>query len=556
MAPTQMIAAQKSIPSPWHRRAEWLENAPAVLLIVAGLVWRLVSAHARFLNADEAMHYLLARQGSVVDAYRASLGTAHPPLLIILLYYWARISSTEFFLRLPSVAAGTASGWFLYAWLHRVRDRATALIAMALLLFSPALIYTSAEVRQYALALCFMSAALYLLERALMANSAPLMLASGVSLYLALLVHYSALIFAPTMALYGLLRIVSAHRKFPFVTAWAVSQAGAAAIATFLWKTHIAAIRHRPLIQDVAGSYLRSSLFHPRQENALLFLVRATLRLFHFLFSQGTVSAIAIVLFLAGIVLLFKRTNLTQWPAASSRQLAILLLTPLVINGATALVGLYPYGGTRHDSYLALFIMPAVAVPIACWKTSSPWTKPLIIAAVLAVANFTVRPAGAYIKASNQKKELMDRAVHYLQASARPGSILLTDYESGLLLSYYLCHGDITHPGVSIGTFYGSSCGAYESVALLPRLWVFRAASFPAQLDALEKTLPEVRNRELWLFQAGFIVDREPEFQALLTHYGCATPEKFGANILLCRIGVPASRAVPKRDSAEHESTM
>jgi hypothetical protein len=48
-----------------------------------------------------------------------------------------------------------------------------------------------------------------------------------------------------------------------------------------------------------------------------------------------------------------------------------------------------------------------------------------------------------------------------------------------------------------------------------------------------------LRTQEIWLFQAGFIVDREPEFQALLAQYGCSSPRKFGANILACRIKVP-----------------
>jgi hypothetical protein len=46
------------------------------------------------------------------------------------------------------------------------------------------------------------------------------------------------------------------------------------------------------------------------------------------------------------------------------------------------------------------------------------------------------------------------------------------------------------------------------------------------------------RGREMWLFQAGFIVDREPEFQELLTKFGCPTSRKFGANIVACRIEV------------------
>src|SRR5579884_232164 len=142
-----MIATQ-AVTTPGTRLATWLAGCAPILLILAGLIVRLISAYSKFLNADEAMHYLLALQPSFVEAYRASLGTAHPPLLILVLHYWELIGRSEFFLRLPSVLAGTAAGWFLYAWMRDVRDRTTAIIALALLLFAPALIYTSAEVRQ------------------------------------------------------------------------------------------------------------------------------------------------------------------------------------------------------------------------------------------------------------------------------------------------------------------------------------------------------------------------------------------------------------------------
>src|SRR5437667_12061285 len=103
----------------WQKRAGAL--APWAIILFALLV-RLAGAYSRFLNADEAMHYLFSLQPSFIATYRATLWTAHPPLLLILVHYWSLISSSEFFLRLPSVIAGTASGWFLYAWLRRITD--------------------------------------------------------------------------------------------------------------------------------------------------------------------------------------------------------------------------------------------------------------------------------------------------------------------------------------------------------------------------------------------------------------------------------------------------
>src|SRR5436309_6500353 len=93
-------------------RAAWSRHLAAIAppaLVLAGLLVRLVGAHSRFLNADEAMHDLFSLQPSFSATYQASLHTAHPPLLIILLHYWGMISSAEFFLRIPSVIAGTVA---------------------------------------------------------------------------------------------------------------------------------------------------------------------------------------------------------------------------------------------------------------------------------------------------------------------------------------------------------------------------------------------------------------------------------------------------------------
>src|SRR5436305_1329502 len=301
-----MIASEKSISTPPHGSRQALMRAAPLLLVLTGLAVRLIGAYCKFLNGDEAMHYLLAIQPTLTDAYRASLGTAHPPLLIVLLHYWGMISHAEFFLRLPSVLAGTATGWFVYAWLRDVADRTIALVAMSLVLFSPALIYTSAEVRQYALLLCFVAATLYLLDRGLMAQSPGLMLASATTLYFALLTQYAAIFFAACIAVYGLIRIADIRTKASFVAAWTGTQAGGVAITAILWKTHISVIRNRALTQDVAQSYLKSSLFHPGQENVFVFLAKANVRLFHFLFSQGAISALSMLLFIVGIVLLMR----------------------------------------------------------------------------------------------------------------------------------------------------------------------------------------------------------------------------------------------------------
>src|ERR1041385_2638369 len=228
-------------------RAEALGGVVALLLL--GLAVRLIGAYSRFLNPDECMHYLYSLQPSFLATYEASLHTAHPPLLIIFLHYWGMFSNNELFLRLPSVFAGTLAGWFLYAWLRRIADSDTAFTAIALFLFSPALIYLSFEVRQYALLLMFISAALYLFDRAVIEQSSILMCVSILALYLALITHYSALIVALCAGVYACLRLTTVRPRVSTILIWAAGQIGALALAVFFWKSHITHIREIGMVQ-------------------------------------------------------------------------------------------------------------------------------------------------------------------------------------------------------------------------------------------------------------------------------------------------------------------
>src|SRR5437867_9375314 len=67
----------------------------ASCLLTAGFLVRAIWAASVFLNADEAMHYVLSNQPSFALTYQATLSTAHPPLFIIMLHYWSRVGTSE-----------------------------------------------------------------------------------------------------------------------------------------------------------------------------------------------------------------------------------------------------------------------------------------------------------------------------------------------------------------------------------------------------------------------------------------------------------------------------
>jgi 4-amino-4-deoxy-L-arabinose transferase-like glycosyltransferase len=508
-------------------------------LTAVGLLARLAWAHSVFLNPDEALHYLISTNTSLAETYRGTLSTAHPPLLIVLLHYWSWFGTSEFVLRLPSVFAGTAFCWMMFLWLGQVTDRQTALIGLSLLLFCPALICGSAEIRQYALLHFFCACCLYCLERALEANSPEWMLLSFLSLYLALSTHYSALIFALAAGVYALLRFRPGKAAFNLFAVWIAGQVVALALVAFYWKTQVIPLKHSGLTQTLADSYLRGSVFHSGEDRVVPFIVKSNIKVFHYLFSQGAMGVLGLVLFVTGVVILFRsRSAGPDSRKAAPWQLGLFLVLPFIVNCAAAVAGAYPYGGTRHNSYLAGFAMSGVAIAVARWSPSKSWVKPAAIAAGLAICNFTVLPAGVYMKPWNQRITHMKQAMDFINTAVPAGSVVVSDLEGGLVLDYYLCHS-YAPQSRPFQPFSKTSCASYQMFVQDPRLWIFRAPAFPAEMQTLQKMYGLEAGTKVWFFQAGFVVDKEPELRALLRErYRCVAPHEFGQNIFLCEINV------------------
>lgn len=510
------------------------------LCLAGGLLVRLVPACLTFLNPDEVLHYLLSHQPSLAATYKATLTTAHPPLLILLLHYWQMLGHSETMLRFPFLVAGTTFAWVMYLWLRRVADHSTALTGLVLLLFSPALISVSSEVRQYAALLFFAAGSLYFLDRTIEENSPSMMLLSACALYLALLIHYSSLIFALTLGIYALARFGTAKMRGRVIAVWCTGQMGALAICGFLYKSHLAKLQHSALRQEIAETWLRASIYHAGQGHPVAFVLTRTVRLFRYFFSNGTIGVLALLVFIGGVAhLMLDRGPRTDDRKPTPRHLALLLTLPFVITAGIALAGIYPYGGTRHDVLLATFAMPGVALGLTritpYRHLSTEWQRLTMVGIALTIGNLHPVLTPPFIKPKNQNRQLMTQAMSTLRLEVSPGSILLTDYEGGVMLSYYLCPDRV----VEIETtraFLHSSCGDYRVIASSPDLWAYDAQTLPAALREAQLESASCGKIPTWLFQAGWIDDQQVEWMGDVAQLGCRSPHPFGQDIFLCRI--------------------
>ena len=501
----------------------------ALLLVTAAFLVRLRTAQGTFLNPDEALHYLLANQSTWRLAYKASLTNAHPPLLTAVLYLWRRLGTSEFVLRLPSVMAGTAFCWIFFKWLNRICGKATGFIGLILVSFLPPLIALSAEVRQYALLLFFLAATAYLLERALAENSAGMMLLSAITLYLALLTHYSAILFAAAVGVYSLLRIGS--RPFDQVTAaWIMGQAGIVGLIAALYVSHISQLKGDYAAGTIQG-WLANSFFRPGHENPFLFAVARSGGVFQYVFGQLAVGDFACLAFIGGIVLLWRRKGPASGPDATSHQLVILLVLPFVVGAGAAIARIYPYGGTRHSAFLIIFGVAGVSLAMA-WAVKENIRRGIALAIlVVALCNAFGMPHRPYILREDQSRIQINRAAEFIRSQIPPSDLIFVDYQTRLLLGYYVCPEQPVPFTAAVGSLELFACGNHRVAAAGPDLYIFTSDNFLPRWNQLARTLNA--GQKVWVVQAGWDVNLPNELQRRLPEFQVAGSHWFGKNIAL-----------------------
>ena len=528
------------------------------VLLLAFLL-RLWKSSGTFLNLDEAMHFLAANKPSLAEAYRASLSLAHPPLLILLLNIWSKVGTSELFLRLPSVITGTVFCWIAFKWLTRIFDPVTGWVGLVLVSFLPPFVELSSEIRQYALLLCFLTAGAYLLELALDENSVGHMSAFFVFLYLAMLTHFSAILFAGAVGIYSLWRLCSSEPSRMLLATWVGGQAGAFGLFVFLFRTHIAGLKNSPDAQHMQVA-LANSYFHPGHGHLLLFIFARTFGVFQYTFGQLAVGDIAGVLFVFSIVLLLggnkipdqsiQDQRIRDHRGPSPRELGAFLALPFVVTCGAAIAGLYPYGGTRHSAFLIPFAVAGAScmiVKLSRQRPSYALGSAILIIAVCQVLGSPHRP---YMRREDQSRANMTRAIDALRREVSAADTVFVDFPSNVLLRFYLC------PEVGPGVFTASgfseySCGGYHVISISPETNILTADIFSRRLDEMASHYNIKPNQIIWVFQAGWDIGLARDLPGKVQEFHDLQPESFGRNISLFKV---TTSHVPVQGAADSNS--
>jgi dolichyl-phosphate-mannose-protein mannosyltransferase len=481
----------------------------AASLVMIGFLWRLWQARATFLNTDEAWHFAVANQNSLNAAYRASLTLAHPPLLVFILYFWKSLGTSNLMLRFPGVLAGTVFCWVSYKWLLRVAGHTNALAGLVLACFLPPMIVLSAELRQYSLMLMFAVAAAYFFEVAVAENSVSVMSLSCVSLYLAMLSHYSAFLFATALGIYAIARMWAQHPRITVVGSWVVGQAVGLGIAGALYSTHISKLSAvypvaQPL-QRFGDFYLSDWYFHAGRDRLLPFLYRGTFGVFRFIFGQTGIGQVAAVLFLAGIlVLLFAKQRSSE--EISPRLVALLLATPFLLNWIAVVAGLYPYGRTRQCMFLALFALPGVAAVLAriVGHSMGPACG-LALLMVIACHAFGTLQGRDLLPVSEQRHEHMDELVQFVHSNIGTNDLIYTDQATSYQLRHYLCEQKLVSIEISPEGSESFRCEGFQVVFTGPNDGALTVQSLGVLWhDSDDRLDLSLGGKQVWVVQGGW----------------------------------------------------
>jgi len=296
---------------------------------------------------------------------------------------------------------------------------------------------------------------------------------------------------------------------------------------------------------SVAGwgmPYLGNSYFVPGKMNPLLFIFARTGGVFQYDFGQSAVGDLAYPLFVAGIILLFRKPAFGR---LSSRQLGVLLALPFVLNCTAALARLYPYGGTRHSAFLLPFALAGVSIALAHLLKNRLAFGVVTALLISLLCNVVSSHRAPYMSRQEQSSANMKAALDFIHQKVAPREPIFTDYQTSLMLHYYLCEPQPVAMSRSAPGLLSFECGGHRVISADWNTFIFTPRSFGDHWQTLVAKYNLPPGSRVWVTQMGWSTHLATDLQSFPEFH--FAPHFFGNRIQVFDLTVGQRMPDPER---------
>jgi hypothetical protein len=163
-----------------------------------------------------------------------------------------------------------------------------------------------------------------------------------------------------------------------------------------------------------------------------------------------------------------------------------------------------------------------------------------IALAILIVAVCTAfgKPHRPYMLREDQSRTQMVRALGFIHAQIPQADLIFVDYQTRLLLGYYLCPKQPVSFSAPVGSLEEFQCNGYQVFAAGPDLYIFTAENFVSRWDQLLQSVSLKSEQSVWVIQAGWEVNLAQDLQSKRSELAVINSQSFGRDITIFKLKV------------------
>jgi hypothetical protein len=463
-APRQVPLALQKATASFARANAWVEARLDWFVwaaVFAGVILRIDRGASGYLNGDETQIMYPPLQRTWGEVYRGGLIFPYGPLVNFLLHFMSFFGRSELYFRFPSIIAGALLPLVVYKWVSETFNKVAGVAAACLLAFAPPMVILSAQIRHYMIHMLFMACSIYCLERAIREQSVRWMRLFGAAGVLAILTMYMSVWYLAGIGVYVVVRIFRKELSRRLIAEWAGCQTVFAVILLIAYETHLYLLRGSESERFARDNWLRPSYFHSASQTLAAYLRQSGAYLFTYLFAKGGLALPMIAVFVASLIILaWPRSGATPRPIT-----ALSILLPVLATLAAGVLAIYPFGGSRHDAFLEVFVMAGVAAAASFAVKGKALVMVTAFACLVPVwlaaqEHHAFDPEPAVSKLSQ-----MQSALNFLSSHAT-GQIVVVDAQGAAMVNYYLCHGTVEQWQAIAHHLSTYTCGDYRILAI------------------------------------------------------------------------------------------